>query len=739
MRKLMWFAIGFTAACALGIYVFAGNWLLLLTVLCAALLLAMALIFQGRGKSALLLVTGCLAAFLWLWIYNAAYLSIPKDYDGQTMDTEIKITDYSEPKDYGISAQGIITLDGKKYKIKIYSYDLTELSPGDIVAGNTELLYTPNTEWSKNLSSSGIHLVGYTDEEATVITADSVPVKYFAAQLRLKITRFIDVIFPNDTAAFARALLLGDTSRLTYETDTALSISGIRHVVAVSGLHVSILFSLVYSFVGYRKILTPAVGLPVLLLFAAIAGFTPSVNRACIMQALVILAMLFDREYDPPTALSFAVLTMLVINPMTVTSASFQMSVGCMVGIFLFSGRIQQYLSEKVKIKSRVITWIIGCVSVTLSTMVTVTPLCAYYFGTISIISVLTNLLTLWAITILFCGIMAACVLGAIWLPLGKGIAWLLSWLIRYVLFVSDTFASFPLAAVYTQSVYIVLWLILCYILLVIFLTGKKKQPGLFLCSVVLSLCMAVAASWIEPRLDDYRMTVLDVGQGQCILLQNEDRHYVIDCGGEYDEGTADLAAQTLLSQGITELDGLILTHYDVDHAGAAAYLLSRIPAKRLYLPDIADDGTVRESLTQGFGNKIQWIGSDETLALDDGQIMLFAGNTEKRENESGLCILCQIKNCDILITGDRSTAGENVLLEQVRLPDLEVLVVGHHGSAYSTGFSLLTATTPEIAVISVGEDNRYNHPAQETLDRLTLFGCQILRTDENGTIIIRG
>ncbi len=739
MRKLMWFTIGFTAACALGTYVFAGNWLLLLAVFCAALLLGMAFVFYGRGNGALLVVAGCIAGFLWLWIYNAVYLSVPEEYDGQIIHTSIEITDYSQQKEYGISARGVIKLEDKRYKINIYSYDLSALAPGDVIEGNIELLYTPNADWSKNFSSSGIHLVGYTDETVVCKTADSVPAKYFAAKLRLQITQLLDELFQEDTAPFASALLLGDTDRLTYGTKTALSVSGIRHVVAVSGLHVSILFSLIYSFVGYRKILTPAVGLPILLLFAAVAGFTPSVNRACIMQALVIIAMIFDREYDSPTALSFAVLTMLAVNPVTVTSASFQMSVGCIVGIFLFCDRIQHYLREKIKVKSRVITWIVGCVSVTLSTMVTVTPFCAYYFGTVSIISVLTNILTLWAITILFCGIMICCILGAIWLPLGKGIAWLLSWLSRYVLLVARTGAKFPLAAVYTQSVYIVLWLIFCYCLLVIFLTRKKKQPCLFLCSVVLSLCIAVSASWIEPRLDSYRMTVLDVGQGQCILLQNEDHHYMIDCGGDYDAGVADLAAQTLLSKGITELDGLILTHYDTDHAGAAAYLLSRIPAKQLYLPDITDGSPIREYLTQSYNSRIQWVDSDENLALDEGQVMLIAGNREKSKNESGLCILCRMENCDILITGDRNTAGENALLEQMQLPDLEVLVVGHHGSASSTGFSFLAATTPDVAVISVGADNRYKHPAQETLDRLTLFGCQVLRTDLNGTIIIRG
>ena len=98
-----------------------------------------------------------------------------------------------------------------------------------------------------------------------------------------------------------------------------------------------------------------------------------------------------------------------------------------------------------------------------------------------------------------------------------------------------------------------------------------------------------------------------------------------------------------------------------------------------------------------------------------------------------------QPENCDILITGDRSVAGERDLLEQTVLPQVDVLVVGHHGARDSTGLELLMAIKPETAIISVGEDNRYDHPSDEVLERLALFGCNILRTDVDGTIMIRG
>ena len=124
---------------------------------------------------------------------------------------------------------------------------------------------------------------------------------------------------------------------------------------------------------------------------------------------------------------------------------------------------------------------------------------------------------------------------------------------------------------------------------------------------------------------------------------------------------------------------------------------------------------------------------------MDEADITIFPSDNREDANESSLCILFQPEDCDILITGDRSFDGEAELMETVDLPDLEILVAGHHGSRTSTSWELLNATRPEITIISVGAGNRYGHPTWETLERLDLFGCNIYRTDLEGTIILRG
>ena len=238
--------------------------------------------------------------------------------------------------------------------------------------------------------------------------------------------------------------------------------------------------------------------------------------------------------------------------------------------------------------------------------------------------------------------------------------------------------------------------------------------------------------------MDNYRITVMDVGQGQCILLQEKDQYFLVDCGGDYGEEAADTAAQLLLSQGIYEINGLLLTHYDEDHAGGVEAFLSRIRVKKLYLPELEDVSGIRAALTETCKDSIVWVAPDTKTVIPEGNISIFSPSAGKSDNESSLCVLFQPENCDILITGDRSKAGERALLEQVQLPKLDILVAGHHGSNTATSLELLMTTQPAAAVISVAENNLYGHPRPEVLDRLSRFDCQIYRTDLQGTIIFR-
>ena len=743
MRKLMWLAIGFAAACIFGAYCY-NPWLLPIGIL--FFLLAALSFVLIRWKLGFRIVTAvCLGVALGLSyfnLYDLTTLQGVRQMDGKTETVTIEVADFSSQADYGSAFDGRIKLGNRTYKLRVYTNTTMDLSPGQLVTG--EFLFRMNLhndeDWL-NYAGKGLYLTAYQKDDFAEPENGARKLYHYPAIWRNNLKEMIRNIFPEDAEGFAQALLLGDSSGIDYETDTALKVSGIRHVIAVSGLHVSIVFGLIYLLAGKKRLLTALIGIPAVVAFAALAGFTPSVTRACIMQILMMLSLLVDKEYDPPTALSFAVIVMLVANPMMVGSVSFQMSVACLIGIFLFAGRIYNWLSGSAFFgggKGKLSIWICGSIAMTLSTMATTTPLTAYYFGTISLIGVVTNLLTLWAITLIFYGIMLVCILGYIWLPVAKFGGIVLGWLIRYVNAAATVMATTPLGAVYTKSIYIVAWLVFAYILLAIYLLLKRKPAMLFAGLIFCGLLTAVACSWVEPILGECRVTMLDVGQGQAILLQTEGKTFLVDCGGDYDEGAANVTAETLLSQGIYKLDGIIVTHYDGDHAGGLPYLLTRVSTENLFLP-YADDpdnyGTRLQNLSTA---AVHTVTEDMKISCGSAEISIFAPVSYKSGNESSMSILFQTENCDILIMGDRGEKSEQMLLDRHDLPEVDVLVAGHHGAKTSTSTQLLEATKPEYVFISVAEDNPYGHPADQTIDRIQEFGCTILRTDENGTVIFR-
>ena len=748
MRKLMWFAVGFVTACGIGAYILRGFGYIYLATLGLLAGVAMLLVKKKQWKIIGVILLGVGLGFGWLQGYEMLYLQSAHDYDTQTVYAAVEVSEYGRPTYYGVAVDGTIRIEGMTYPIRLYVNDTQSLSPGDVVEGTIELRLTANggSAESTNFLSDGIVFLGYVQDGAQISIAQEVPVRYYPAFLRKNILAFMDRLFPADTLAFARALLLGDSDGLSYEMDTAFKTSGIRHVVAVSGLHVAILFSVIYILAGKRRFLTALLGLPVLFLFAAVAGFSPSVVRACIMQGLMILALLFNREYDPPTALAAAVLVILMNNPSAIYSPGLQLSAGCMIGMFLFCSKIRAFLLKgklgsyvgKKGIRGWAVRWSTTCIAVTLSTMLFTTPLCAYYFGMVSLVGVVTNLLTLWMISGIFYGLILSCLLGFVWLPAGCFVAQCISWPIRLVQLVANGLSCLPIAAVYTCSDYIVIWIAVSYVLIGWFFLCKKKKPVLTALGIVVSLAACIGMSWVEPVVGNYLVTVIDVGQGQSVLLRCGGANFLVDCGGPNGRQTADQTAQLLLSQGITSLDGIIVTHYDSDHVGAVELLMRRIYTVTLYLPDVSDETGYKESLANGFADRIHWVENDTVLRCLDSQIHIYTADAGKTGNEGSLCVLFQRQNCDILITGDRGTGAEAALLEKTVLPDLELLVAGHHGASSSTGLPLLFATRPDVVAISVGAENTYGHPASEVLERLRLFGCEVRRTDLDGTINFR-
>lgn len=746
MRKLMWIALGLALMCALSAYF--G----MLPVICVglvAMVMGIMSLIVGRNNLRVrvigFLCVGIVMGSVICTVYDANYLHAARQHDKKEIVLYASVTDFSFPTDYGCAVPVEIAIGGKEYSAQLYLNHWQDLGPGDTLEGTFRIDYTGGPDGSFHFGK-GIVLLGYQRLDVRIIKAEAIPLAGFPAVWRKHIVDTIDTCFSEDSAVFAKALLLGDRTDVSYELSNAFKVTGISHIIAVSGMHVSIIASVVYLFAARKRWLMAMLGIPVVLAFAAVAGFTPSITRACIMQILLLIALVLDRDYDPLTSLAVSALIMLGIHPLVITSVSFQLSFGCMAGIFLFSSRMYQRFitfgfwanARRRSLLWRIRGWIAGGIAITLGAMAFTLPLCALHFGAMSLVGVLTNLLVLGLVSVLFPYIILVVVMAVIHLPLAVRLAGIVEFPINLLLDFVKWLAKFPLSAVYTQSVFVVLWLFVGYGMLMLFLLMKRKRTSAFAAACVIELCVALLLSWAIPRSCDVQLTVLDVGQGQCAILSAKGRTFVIDCGGDYDETAADLAAETLLSQGIYRVDGLIVTHYDRDHAGGAAYLLSRIPADRVYLSPAGDIPKLRKEIVAAAGNGVTYIHKDKMVTWDDCTLTIFAPVLSNSDNESGICVLFSDENCDILITGDMSNLGETLLLATQQIPKLEVLVVGHHGASSSTSQRLLRETKPDIAIISVGKENSYGHPSQTVIDRLAQLGCEIRRTDIEGNVVFR-
>ena len=746
MRILLWTVLGFGAACAVGAWLVRGSGLLLLAI--AALAGAAAAAYLGtksrKWLPAALVLLGFACGGVFFERFDASVLASARALDGRTVPVTVTAESYGWETDFGTALKGEASLGGRKFRLQLYLNEKLDVEPGDRIETKVRLRVTdlggrkPPTFHRGN----GIDLLAYQKGEVRLSAGES-GFRWLPMRLREAGLNRIGDYFSADTAGFARALLLGDKHDLSYVRMTDFKVTGISHVVAVSGLHLSILFGIVYILAGKRRIFTVLLGIPCALLFAAAVGFTPSVTRAALMLTVFMGALAFDREYDPPTALAIAVLLMLLHNPLVITSVGFQMSVGSVAGIFCFYRPVRDWIwermpkSEKKKARNRISRALTASVSVTLSATAISAPLAACYFGAFSLIGIVTNLLVIQVISVIFWGVLAVCLTAGI--PVLPGlIAGGTGWLIRYVLGISHLLGSLPNAAVYTESPYISLWLVFLCAMMLALLCGRIRRPVFCGSLAVLGLLLAMGLSFLEPLRDDYRVTALDVGQGQCVMLQSGANTFLVDCGGDYDENAADTAAETLLSMGISRLDGLILSHYDRDHCGGIDYLSRRVKIDRAFLPVPPSKTELSDRVIAGLsGTEIIWLDRDLELSFGEGKITVFAPETGKTDNESCAAVLFQRGKCDTLIIGDLPASGERRLLSR-ELPDLEVLVVGHHGSKTSTCQELLDATAPDVAMISAGKHNSYGHPAAEVLERLREAGCMILRTDTMGTVTYR-
>ena len=741
MRRLAWFAGGFSLGIFLAQYLLADAWLLPGAWAFLALAVVLRLTVAGRGGRRLLLGGVGIALALgwnWLWLRQVqAPMALLADREAQLTMT---LQDYAVPTAYG--AKVTVRAEGLPGKLVYYGgEDLLEHRPGETV---TDIVALRSAQRIRDddvtvFTSKGVFLLAYQRGTPSYGPGSSDSPRWWPARMGRAMGERIGQLAPGDQGAFLTAILTGDKTGLSRQGASDLSEAGLYHILAVSGMHCGFLLALVTLLTGrHRRRLTALCAIPLLLFYALLTGASPSVLRACVMLSLLAAAPLFRRESDGPTSLAAALFLILLTNPFTVASISLQLSFGAVAGLLWLTPRLYRLLLGG-KQRGRGYRFTAASFSATMGALVFTTPLSALYFGTLVLISPLSNLCCLWAASGAFLLGLPAVLGSMVFPPLGAVLALVPRVLSAYILAAAHLLAKLPYHALYFVNPYLKYWLLFAYGLFFTAWAGKGGRRKYALAAGLTAVSLAVTVRLGAERFSgELEVLTLDVGQGQSILLSGGEGAALVDCGSAnswYDPGA--IAADYLLTLGHRRLDYLILTHFDADHINGVETLLSRVEVETLLVPAEAEDRMAQRQILDLAAARGVRVRTPETgperFSLGGAAVSVFPPVGEGADNERGLSVLAEAGEA-LLITGDMSAATEEALLAAWDLPDLTYLAAGHHGSKYSTGEALLQALTPETVFISAGGSS-YGHPAEETLRRLAEQGCTVYRTDLHGTV----
>lgn len=737
MRKLSTFSLAFAAA----IFLLRGG-ASPASLLPPALLCALFAVARKKYRLRLgLICGGLLFAVLWSQGYDAVIRAPARAMEGKTVTITAPVTDFPRAMAHGVS----VTVDlGPSARALVYlKPEFETLMPGDSLTFTAKM--NPSDvvrgQDSDAHTSKGIFLIASPKGEIGVARPEAVPLKYRPALWSRALRDAITAAFPADVSPLVNAVVTGNRDALSDGFTTSLQRSGLAHAVAVSGMHISFLAGLIFTLSGRYKRRTALVLLPVLTLFALAAGATPSVIRAVVMQSLFILAPLLSRESDTPTNLAFALLLLLLQNPYAAASVSLQLSFTSVAGIVLFSGRMFRAGWEKLPWKNGAVRFVWASVTTSLGALAFTTPLLAYYFGAVSLIAPLSNLLSLWAVSLVFLGGLCSGVLTLLVPALGTLLAMAVTPVARYLNWLIPILAEAPYASVVLDGVLFAAWLLFAYgvVVLVLAWPGKGKRPVVPACCVAIALCACLVLNGMLYRAGRLTLTVLDVGQGASVVLRAGERVALVDCGGSGSRNAGDEAADDLRARGVTTIDLLVLTHFHADHAGGVMELLERMNVLALAVPNVRDEDPLKDEIlvrAAEKGAQIVTVSDDMRLSFGAADLTLYAPLGAGEANEEGLSVLCAVDTFSALFTGDMGEDVEKRLVKYGALPDVDLLMAGHHGAKSATSQLLLDTVMPEVVAVSVGY-NTYGHPNPDTMARTARVGADIYRTDLQGNITI--
>ena len=579
----------------------------------------------------------------------------------------------------------------------------------------------------------GFH-IGYmvSADEITLIKENSNPVYALADRLKDRLSLSFYSIADEKHGSVFTAMLLGDKDDLDEGVYSLFSSSGIGHVLAISGLHISIIGMGLYKIIrrlgaGY----VPAMIIcgVLILFYGVMTGNGVSTIRAIIMFLLAVYANVVGRTYDLVSAASFAGIVMLLESPFLVYNGGFVLSFGAIGGI----GVINPVILKSFDVKGKIANAIVGGISIQLATI----PMIMYVYYEIPIYSVILNLVVVPLMTYVMIFALAGGVLGCFNVSLGQFMVGISVYILDFYEKICVIFGKLPMSvwtcgkpAMWQMLVYyavlgISLWLMNKY--------GKKRLiTGVFISVIIIILRFN----------NSFEACFLDVGQGDGIFIRSGSNTFLVDGGSSDEKSLYEYTLEPfLLSKGVSKIDYVMVTHPDSDHMSAVVDMMEK---GKIRIETLVVSGTPEDdeaflelyALADKNGTDVMVMKKGDIIS--DGSIEIEciypmgAGSASDR-NDTSLVLEVTYEDFSMLLTGDISDKIEMEILNKVS--QVDVLKVAHHGSKDSSCSEFLEKVKPKVAVISCGRDNSYGHPHVDTVYRLESVESQIRYTMEEGAI----
>ena len=593
-RPMIWLCIPFAVGIA---YYLQYSRIWSVQVIVPMLVTAVVLgICQKRLLPIALLVIGLAAGMEYGKWYDDTFQYPAEQYRDTTRYVTATVTDYAVQYEENQRVEVKIQGDEKTPDFRTLLYvPLTEqlLEPGNRISGEVSF-YIPTKskgfDRESYYQSNGYWVLG-SMKTIQKLQRGKHPLTYYPKWLSHSLQQVYSQHGTVRQAAFWRALMVGDRTQLTTIDQAHLRKAGLSHVIALSGMHVGFLVTLLFLLFGKR--VGTAVGIPVLILFVSMVGWSPSVVRACIMYGIVMAGFWLKRQADSMNSLFAALFFILLYLPNALQSVSLQLSFAATFGILLLCPKMQQAYSLSRRKKSKIPRvlqklwyFITGTISCSIGATLFTVPLLLIHFGNISAFSVLSNLLTLWAVTAVFpiaaiggiVGLFHAGTAHIILIPAG--------WLTNYIWTIVDWSAGLPYGILYYENkTDLIGAIVLClFAAVIIYFASPKITAAAVPVFIILTAGISIYRGSMSQR--DVRISVLPEGSGQSIVVTDGRYTTLIDCGSSgYNDPIADIT-EYMDWYGIESIDQVILTSVDPKHAGNVSALLDTVPVKQVLLPE---------------------------------------------------------------------------------------------------------------------------------------------------------